>query len=64
MLIFTNLHFVHDYLPLSAVVICPPTDDFPTRGDLNARLENEPGWKHVSVNGCEVLLKTSEVVSN
>lgn len=51
-------------VPLSAIVICPPTDDFPTAGDLGIRSDNEPGWKHVSVNGCEVLLKASEMVSN
>lgn len=49
---------------LSAVVICPATDDFPTLGNLKDRLGNEPDWKHVSVYGCEVLLKTSEMVSS
>jgi hypothetical protein len=49
---------------LSAIVICPSTDDFPTLGDLKDRLDKEPDWKHVSVNGCEILLRASEIASN
>jgi peptidoglycan/LPS O-acetylase OafA/YrhL len=51
-------------VPLSAIVICPPTDDFPTLADMTVRLENEAGWKRDGVNGCEVLLKVSEMASN
>jgi hypothetical protein len=51
-------------MPLSAIVICPPTDSFPTLSDLHDRMTNERGWNNVTVNGCEVLLKQSEMVSN
>ncbi|OQW88114.1 MAG: hypothetical protein BWK72_10250 [Rhodoferax ferrireducens] len=51
-------------VPLSAIVICPPTDDFPTIRDMNSRLQNELGWKNVSVNGCQVLLRVTDMDSN
>jgi len=49
---------------LSAIVVCPPSDEFPTLGDLRDRMTGEPGWTHVSTNGCEILLKRTNVTSN
>jgi peptidoglycan/LPS O-acetylase OafA/YrhL len=43
-------------LPLSAIAVCPPTDKFPTREDVERRASTEAGWNHVSVDGCELLL--------
>lgn len=41
---------------LSAIVLCPPTDGFPTIEDLRERLAKEPGWQYVTSNGCHLLL--------
>lgn len=43
-------------LKLAAIAVCPVTDEFPTRADINARLAREPHWIHETVNGCEILL--------
>ena len=43
-------------LELGAIVLCPPTDEFPTAADLQTRLASEPHWVHESVAGCELLL--------
>ncbi|MGH8497799.1 MAG: hypothetical protein ACRERV_03170, partial [Methylococcales bacterium] len=49
---------------LSAIILCPPTDEFPTIQDLRGRLDNESGWRHVTVNGCELLLSPAAEGSN
>lgn len=41
---------------LSAIVICPPSKEFPSADDLQERLAKEPSWRRVTVYGCELLL--------
>lgn len=43
-------------LSLGAIVICPVTDELPTRADIDARLAREPHWTHETVSDCEILL--------
>lgn len=43
-------------LRLGAIVVCPVTDQFPTRADIDARLAQEPHWIQETVNDCEILL--------
>ena len=45
-------------LKISALVICPLNDEFPTISDLKDRLGQEREWDHVSVYGCEILLRS------
>jgi len=46
-------------LKISALVICPPNDEFPTISDLKDRLRHEREWDHVSVHGCEILFRSA-----
>jgi hypothetical protein len=45
--------------PLAAIVLCPPSDNFPTAGDMKVRAEREAGWTLQQVSGCFVLLRSS-----
>jgi hypothetical protein len=45
--------------PLAAIVLCPPSDNFPTAEDLKVRAEREAGWTLQEVSGCFVLLRSS-----
>lgn len=51
-------------LELSAIVICPPTNDFPNITDLQARIAKEPSWIHATVYGCEMLLSPNTQAAN
>jgi len=46
-------------VPLSAIVLCPTSQSFPTSEDIRKRMESEPGWKHEVVYGCELLVKST-----
>jgi hypothetical protein len=47
-------------VPLGAVVICPVTDGFPNRKDVQERLASEPGWAYVRHGNCDILLPTRD----
>jgi hypothetical protein len=48
---------------LAAIVICPPTNDFPNVADLQKRLAREPAWVHVTVHSCELLLSPTTLAA-
>ena len=50
-------------LELSAIVICPLTNQFPNMADLQERLAGEPAWVHETVQGCELLLSPTTRVT-
>jgi len=50
-------------LELGAIVICPPTNQFPNITDLQERLVREPIWVHETVHGCELLLSPNAMVT-
>jgi hypothetical protein len=48
---------------LGAIVICPPTNEFPNITDLQERLVREPTWVHETIYGCELLLSPNALVT-
>jgi hypothetical protein len=43
-------------LDLGAIVVCPSPGGFPGESDVQERVTREPGWKLVTIAGCEILL--------
>jgi hypothetical protein len=50
-------------LDLSAIVICPLSNEFPNMADLQKKLTQEREWEHVTVNGCELLLSKDTLIA-
>lgn len=40
---------------LSAIVVCPLSDNFPDDNDITTRVKNSLEWRMVSVDGCRIL---------
>lgn len=45
--------------PISAIVVCPPSGEFPNISDINSRIEKESYWVHKTLYGCELLVKSN-----
>lgn len=50
-------------IPLAAIVICPPSEDFPTQKDIDNRLQKETAWVHRNIHGCELLLAPDNITN-